>query len=139
MPRSPVPGEAAINPHVVRMAIVQNVALGSVSDEVHLDAVIDTGATMCIVPPIFTRQLGFDSSNRLRGGPIRVIGGSIVQIDEHRLEWVRAGSAAVYDVQIGVCTTFAGSRNMLLGLNFIKQFRTILDFDAGRVLFRSRK
>jgi predicted aspartyl protease len=93
MPRSPVPGEAAINPRVARMAIVQNVALGSVSDEVHLDAVIDTGATMCIVPPIFARQLGFDSSNRLRGGPIRVIGGSIVQIDEHRLEWVRVGSA----------------------------------------------
>jgi predicted aspartyl protease len=128
-----------MNPRVTRMAVVQNVALGILSDEVHVDAVIDTGATLCIVPPIFARQLGFDSSNRLRGGPIRVIGGSTVQINEHRLEWVRVGSAMAYDVEIGVCTTFAGSRNMLLGLNFIKQFRIILDFDAGRVLFRSRK
>jgi hypothetical protein len=113
MPRSPVPGEAVMNPRVTRMAVVQNVALATLFDEVHVDAVIDTGATLCIVPPIFARQLGFDSSNGLRGGPIRVIGGSTVQINEHRLEWVRVGSAMAYDVEIGVCTTFAGSRNML--------------------------
>ena len=89
------------------MVVVENVALGTLTDEVHMDAVIDTGATLCIVPPIFARQLGFDSRNRLRGGPIRVIGGSIVQIDEHRLEWVRVGSATAYDVTIGVCTTFS--------------------------------
>jgi hypothetical protein len=43
-----------------------------------------------------------------------------------------------YDVEIGVQNTFAGSRQMLVGLTFIKQFRTTFDFDEGRVLFRTR-
>jgi predicted aspartyl protease len=120
------------------MAVVQNVTLGTLTDEIHLDAVIDTGSTLCVVPPIFARQLGFDPSNRLDGGPVRVIGGGTVQMDRHRLEWVRVGSAMAYDVDIGVQNTFAGSRQMLVGLTFIKQFRTTFDFDEGRVLFRAR-
>jgi predicted aspartyl protease len=75
------------------MAVVQNVTLGTLTDEIHLDAVIDTGSTLCVVPPIFARQLGFDSSNRLEGGLVRVIGGGTVQMDRHRLERVRVGSA----------------------------------------------
>jgi hypothetical protein len=75
------------------MVVVRNVALGTYSSSVHLDAVIDTGATLCIVPPIFARLLGFHVGNRLRGGPLKVIGGNTVQIDEHRLEVVRVGSA----------------------------------------------
>ncbi len=118
--------------------VVQNVTLGTLSDEVHLDAVIDTGSTLCVVPPIFARQLGFDYSNRLEGGSVKVIGGGSVQMDIHRLEWVKAGSAKAYDVKIGVSDTFAGSRNMLVGLTFIKQFRIVFDFDGGRVLLRSR-
>ena len=120
------------------MVIVRNVALGTFSDEVHVDAVIDTGATLCVVPPIFGRLLGFNHSNRLEGGPVNVIGGGSVEMDVHRLEWVRVGTAKAYDVKMGVSRTFAGpgARNMLLGLTFIRQFRTTFDFDEGRVLFR---
>jgi hypothetical protein len=41
---------------------------------------------------------------------------------------------------MGVTRTFdgPGARKMLVGLNFIRQFRTTFDFDEGRVLFRSR-
>jgi predicted aspartyl protease len=136
--RSPVPGEAPLLSRVRTMAVVQNVTLGTLTDEIHLDAVIDTGSTLCVVPPIFARQLGFNSSNRLEGGLVRVIGGGTVQMDKHRLERVRLGSAMAYDVEIGVQNTFAGSRQMLVGLTFIKQFRTTFDFDEGRVLFRTR-
>jgi predicted aspartyl protease len=135
--RSPVPGEAPLLSRVRTMAVVQNVTLGTLTDEIHLDAVIDTGSTLCVVP-IFARQLGFNSSNRLEGGLVRVIGGGTVQMDKHRLERVRVGSAMAYDVEIGVQNTFAGSRQMLVGLTFIKQFRTTFDFDEGRVLFRTR-
>ena len=138
MRRSPVPGEAPLLSRVRTMAVVQNVTLGTLTDEIHLDAVIDTGSTLCVVP-IFARQLGFNSSNRLEGGLVRVIGGGTVQMDKHRLERVRVGSAMAYDVEIGVQNTFAGSRQMLVGLTFIKQFRTTLDFDEGRVLFRARR
>ena len=122
------------------MVVVENVALGTLTDEVHLDAVIDTGATLCVVPPMFARQLGFDYNNRLEGGPVHVIGGGRVHMDVHRLEWVKVGSAKAYDVKIGVQSTFAGlgSRKMLVGLTFIRQFRTTFDFDEKRVLFRAR-
>jgi predicted aspartyl protease len=121
------------------MAVVENVTLATLSDEVHLDAVIDTGATLCVVPPIFARALGFDYSNRLEGGPIKVIGGGSVQMDIHRLEWVKVGSAKAYDVRIGVADTFAESLRMLVGLTFIRQFlTTTFDFEQRRVLFRSR-
>ena len=59
-------------------------------------------------------------------------------MDIHRLEWVRVGSAKAFDVRIGVAETVAGSLRMLVGLSFIKQFRTIFDFEGHRVLFRSR-
>jgi predicted aspartyl protease len=121
------------------MAVVENVALSTLTDQVHLDAVIDTGSTMCVVPPIFADTLGFDSSNRLEEGPVGVIGGGYVRMDVHRLEWVRVGSAKAYNVKFGVQKTLPESRMMLVGLTFIKQFRTIFDFDGGRVVFRSRR
>ena len=91
------------------MVVVRNVVISTFSDEIHVDAVIDTGSTLCVVPPIFARRLGFEYSNRLDGGPVNVIGGGSVQMDVHRLEWVRVGSAKAYDVKMGVQKTFAGS------------------------------
>ena len=90
------------------MVVVRNVALGTFSGSIHVDAVIDTGSTLCIVPPIFARLLGFDSSNRLDSGPLGVIGGGSVEMDVHRLEWVRVGSARAFEVGMGVTNTFAG-------------------------------
>lgn len=120
--------------------MVRNVAIGTFSSSIHVDAVIDTGSTLCIVPPTIARLLGFDSSNRLESGPLGVIGGGSVEMDVHRLEWVRVGSARAFNVKMGVTNTFAGpgSRQMLVGLAFISQFRTTFDFDGGRVLFRSK-
>ena len=137
MRRSPVPGEATPVSHKDHGGGPERY-LGTLTDEIHLDAVIDTGSTLCVVPLIFARQLGFDSSNRLEGGLVRVIGGGTVQMDKHRLERVRVGSAMAYDVEIGVQNTFRGVQAMLVGLTFIKHFRTTFDFDEGHVLFRAR-
>lgn len=64
--------------------------------------------------------------------------GSYVQMDMHRLEWVRVGSAKAYSVIFGVHDTFPNSRDMLVGLTFMGKFRSVtFDFDEGRVLFRS--
>lgn len=141
MPRLPVPGEAPLDRRATTLAVVQNVTLATMTDEVRLDGVVDTGSTLCVVPPIFARQLGFNSSNRLDQGPVNVIGGGSVQMDIHRLEWVQVGAAKAYSVMFGVQNTFAGAgaRKMLVGLTFIKQFRTIFDFEGSRVVFRPRR
>ncbi len=119
------------------MVVVRNVAIGTFSGSINVDAVIDTGSTLCIVPPFIAGLLDFNSGNRLQSGPLGVIGGGTVQMDVHRLEWVRVGGARAFDVKMGVAKTFAGpgARQILVGLTFISQFRTTFDFGEARVVF----
>lgn len=56
MRRSRGTGEAPLVSRVRAMTVVQNVTLGTLTGEIHLDAVIDTGSTLCVVPPIFACQ-----------------------------------------------------------------------------------
>jgi clan AA aspartic protease (TIGR02281 family) len=119
------------------MAVVRNVALGIIPGELRFDAMIDSGATDCVVPPSTALALGFDSSNRLGAKRVNVVGGQ-ADMDLHRLEYLRVGTAQVHDLMFGVLDTGPLSRFVLIGLSFIKQFRTTFDFDEGRVLFRSR-
>ncbi len=58
-------------------------------------------------------------------------------MDMHRLEYVKVGSARAYSVTFGVHEAFPKSRIVLVGLTFIRQFRTTFDFDENRVLFRT--
>ena len=139
MPRSPVTGEAPLEPRYLPNAtVVRNVTLGTLTNEIHVDAMIDTGSTFCVVPPIFARALRFDHANRLHRRPVNVVG-SQVQMDMHRLEYVKVGSAKAYGVIFGVHNAFPDSRVMLVGLTLIRQFNTLtFDFGENRVLFRSR-
>lgn len=120
------------------VAMVRNVTLGTLTNEQHLDAMIDTGATHCIVPPSTARTLGFHPGNRIGRQTTNILGGQ-VEMDLHRLEHLKVGSAKAYRVSFGVYNAVPGSRYILVGLSFVKQFRTTLDFDEGRVLFRSRE
>ena len=139
MPRSPVPGEAPLVPRYLPNApIVHNVTLGTLTNEIHVDATIDTRSTICVVPRSIARALGFHSGNRLRKRSVNVVG-SQVEMDIHRLEYVKVGSAKVYSVFFGAHNTFPNSRMMLVGLSFMGKFATTtFDFDERRVLFRSR-
>lgn len=138
MPRSPVPGEAPLDPAAVsKIALVRNVTFGTLTTEQHLDAMIDTGATHCIVPPSIARALGFHSSDRIGTEPTSTVGGQVL-MDLHRIEYLRVGSAKAYRVVFAVHNTIPGTRWMIVGLSFIRKFTTTVDFDENRVLFRSR-
>lgn len=119
------------------VAIVRNVALGLLTRELHLDAMVDTGATWCVVPPSIARTLGFNTDNRIAAEKVNVVGGQIM-MDLHRLEYLKVGSAKAHLVTFGVCN-MGPSRLMLVGLSFIRQFMTTFDFQNNRILFRSRK
>jgi predicted aspartyl protease len=107
------------------------------TSELHLDALIDTGATYCIIPPSTARVLGFNSGNRVGRERVTTVGGQI-EMEMHWLEHLKVGSAQAYRVQFGVYNTLPGARFIIVGLTFMKRFRTIFDFDEGRVLFRAR-
>lgn len=134
---SPVPGEAPLEAKANSAALIRNVTLGLIDRELRLDAILDTGATVCVIPPRTAGLLGFDSRNRLRSIKTNVVGGQIM-MDLHRLEYLRVGTAQAYSITFGIANT-GQSRFMLLGLPFIRLFTTTVDFDEGRVLFRSRK
>jgi predicted aspartyl protease len=137
--RSPIPGEAQMDGGRARkIVLVRNVTLGTLTTEQHLDALIDTGATHCIVPPSIARVLGFRSSNRIRTQTTNIVG-SQVEMDVHRLEYLKVGSAKAWSVMIAVYNAVPRTRYMLVGLSFVGKFRTTFDFDEERVLFRSRR
>lgn len=98
MSRSPVPGEAQLDPRAKKIALVRNATLGTLTTEQHLDALIDTGATYCIIPPSNARALGFNSGNRIGREKVATVGGQI-EMDMHSLEYLKVGSARAYRVQ----------------------------------------
>ncbi len=59
-------------------------------------------------------------------------------MEMHWLEHLKVGSAQAYRVHFGVYNTLPGARFIIVDLTFMKRFRTIFDFDEGRVLFRAR-
>jgi predicted aspartyl protease len=137
--RSPVPGEAALVPRWLPSAtIVHNVILATLTRQIHVDAMIDTGASLCVIPVSFARALGFRPENRLRQRVVNVVGGQ-VQMDIHRLEYVKVGSAKAHSVTFGAFDTFPNSRMPLIGHTFMAKFTTItFDLAGKRVVFRRR-
>lgn len=138
---APVPGEAEIDrgPTARNVVLLRNVRLrGTAEGERRLDALLDTGATYCIVPASVAFALGFDEGNRLGRRAVNVVGGRL-EMDLHELEYVRAGTAQVYRVSFCVGDLGPAFRFMLLGLSFVEHFTTTLDFDRRRVLFWARE
>lgn len=116
--------------------IVNNITLATMTSEIHVDALIDTGASMCVVPPSISDALGFEPRNRLRQRRVNVVGGQ-VNMDMHRLEDMKVGSAKAYNVVFGVYSTFSEPRITLVGLTFMEKFATVtLDFAEKHVVFR---
>ena len=103
-----------------------------------MDALLDTGATYCVVPASVAFSLGFNEENRLGKQTVNVVGGRL-DMDLHKPDYVRAGTAQVYRVSFCVGDLGPASRFMLLGLSFVEHFTTTLDFDRWRVLFRGRE
>jgi predicted aspartyl protease len=121
---------------VESIPLVRKVTLGTLAGEQYLDAIIDTGATWCIAPPSVARLFGFHSGNRLWQQPVNVVGGQVM-MDVYQLDYLQVGSAKAYDVIFGVQSTGQATRFMLVGLTFIRQFKTTFDFENNKVLFDS--
>jgi len=116
--------------------IVDNITLATITSEIHVDALIDTGASICVIPPSIAGALGFEPSERLRQRRVNVVGGQ-VQMDIHRLEYMKVGSAKAYRVLFGVYSTFSEPRIALVGHTFMEKFTTItFDLAGKRVVFR---
>ena len=118
--------------------VVNNITLATMTNEIHVDALIDTGASLCIVPPNVSRALGFEPRNRLRQRRVLVVGGE-AKIDVHRLEYMKVGSARAHNVLFGVYSTFSELRITLVGMTFMQKFTNVtFDLAGKRVVFRGK-
>jgi predicted aspartyl protease len=116
--------------------MVNNITLATMTSEIHADALIDTGASICVVPPNISRALGCEPSDRLQRQLVNVVGGQ-AWMDIHRLDYMKVGSAKAYSVLFGVYSTFSEPRIVLVGDTFMKKFTTItFDLAEKRVVFR---
>jgi predicted aspartyl protease len=100
------------------------------------DALVDTGSAYCLIPEFIAQQLGLQPGERLGAERVQGVLGHSATMDRHRLEYVRAGSAQAYGVNILVGEAVLGL--LLLGMSFIGKFNTTLDLDEDRVVFRPR-
>ena len=78
---APVPGEADIDrgPTARNVVLLRNIRLGSITNERRVDALLDTGATYCVVPASVAFLLGFNEGNRLGKQAVNVVGGRIIR------------------------------------------------------------
>jgi predicted aspartyl protease len=144
--RPPVPGEAPIDPKlkwrggVGGGVVLRNVSLASLTAQVHADAMLDTGAAVCIVPPGLAAALGYNDGNRIAVQNFQVVGGGLVPMNLHRLQSLRVGTAEAYNVLIAAAHPGPAVRFVLLGMSFMERFSTTtVDLDGGRVLFRAKR
>lgn len=138
---TPIPGRASIesDPRARALVIIRNVTLSAESDKFHVDAILDTGATHCIVPPDVAKLLGFHKGNRLGVQGTNVVGGGQRSLDRHCLEHMKVGTARAHRVSFLVAEFGSNYRFfILLGLSFIKKFMLTVNFDENLILFRSR-
>ena len=139
---TPIPGRASIDPSPgsKSLVVIRNVTLSTMSDKIHVDAILDTGATHCIVPPNVAEVLGFRKGNRLGVHKYNVVGGMKRSADRHCLEHVKVGTARAHRISFLVDNFGSEFRFfMLLGLSFISKFMMTVNFDNNLILFRSGK
>lgn len=119
-----------------KLAVIRDVRLGATDREAPADALLDTGATYCVIPEAIADRLNSQPDKRLGIERVRGVLGRAATLERYRLEHVRAGTAQVYGVDVLVGEAVLGL--MLLGMSFIDRFTTTLDLDAVRVIFRLR-
>jgi predicted aspartyl protease len=97
--------------------MIRNVTLSAGSDTFHVDAILDTGSTHCVVPPDVATPLGFHRGNRLGVQRTNVVGGGTRLLDRHCLEHVRVGTARAHRISfvIAECSALDSVSSYSLG------------------------
>jgi predicted aspartyl protease len=101
-------------------------------------AVLDTGSQYCLIPLQDARQLGYDAyfnADDPGEGTKGITKTDLVEVDEIELEEVSVGDLVAKRVKSLVWTLpKLGGLEATLGLSFLEQFRTTLDFKQGYLI-----
>ena len=111
--------------------LVRNVKVKGPKGIVWVDLVLDTGAAFVALPWPILKTIGYDPASVPERQEIITANG-VIEVPKLRIESVTIGDAEVRDVEI-IChdiPELAGLRG-LLGLSFLKHFKTVIDYRTG--------
>ena len=117
--------------HAVRATLT-----GPAGNPQSLMLLVDTGATVIVLPRTMSRTLGF-SDEDLRNGWSQTANGK-VRTKQGILQSVRVGQAIVKDVAVNFVDDGALGGNALLGMSFLSRFRVTIDDENRRLILMSQ-
>ncbi|MDF1566081.1 MAG: aspartyl protease family protein [Deltaproteobacteria bacterium] len=129
----PAPGAMVVDLPVARSGAPVVVG-ATVNGHIPADFVFDTGADTTLVTLALARRLGFAPESAEVYRPLRTPAGEF-QAPVIRLSSIRVESARVDSLEVLVCTS---CRENLLGRDFQRHFRVVLDAERGHLRLHRR-
>lgn len=117
--------------HAVRATLI-----GPAGNPQSLMLLVDTGATVIVLPQMMSKTLGF-SDKDLRNGWSQTANGK-VRTKQGILQSVQVGQAIVKDVAVNFVDDGALDGNALLGMSFLSRFRITIDDKNERLILIAR-
>lgn len=111
--------------------IVRNVKIAGPKGSVRVDLVFDTGAAFTPLSWPVLKLIGYDPAVVPERQEIITANG-IIEVPKLRVDGITAGDAEARDVE-AIChdiPELTGARG-LLGLSFLKHFRTVIEYRGG--------
>ncbi len=126
-------------PVAVPMQILNTMTLVSVhvnDSHYHALFLLDTGANLTVLSPLYAGRLGIVVPDNARRKTIRAVGGAAHSIPLVKVARVAVGDAVVESMDVGVYEAFPQSRTIdgILGADFLNRFNITLDRTNSRVL-----
>src|SRR5713226_9239524 len=113
------------------------VVKGVLNDRVSTDFMVDTGASITLIPQASASQLGIDLKSSRPTIPLQTAG-HIIQVPLVVLDSVEVGGMRVKNITVAVYDSPFLGRPGVLGLNFLKNFRVEVNFNEGFLLLEKR-
>lgn len=111
--------------------LVRNVRIVGPGGTVRVDLIFDTGAAFTALSWSVVKLIGYDPAVSPQRQEI-VTANGIIEVPKLRVERIAVGEIEAADVEV-IChdiPEMAGIRG-LLGLSFLKHFRTVIDYRQG--------
>jgi clan AA aspartic protease (TIGR02281 family) len=111
--------------------VVRNVKISGPKGSIMVDLILDTGANLTALSWSVLRIIGYDPAVVPERREI-VTANGVIEVPKLRVDHITVGDVEAQDVEV-IChdiPELAGIRG-LLGLSFLKHFRTVIDYRQG--------
>ena len=127
-------GQVAVPMQILNTMTLVNVQVND--SHYHAVFLLDTGANLTVLTPLYAGRLGIAVPDNARRKTIRAVGGAAHSIPLVKVARVAVGDAVVESMDVGVYEAFPQSRTIdgILGADFLNRFNITLDRTNSRVL-----